>query len=100
MKHIKTFEELVTHIVDGEEIIEDFTVEVGDNIYCIYNKGVGRELEIGEKYTVDKVWNDWNDNGFIIFKLKETESRWMPWRFSKDPSHPLIVKNAAKKFNL
>lgn len=75
---------------------DDYCVNVGDTLYCIDNNGVVGSLELGEKYTVDKVFT-----GFpFIFRLKETESRWMKFRFSPDPNHKNIVKYKMNKYNL
>ena len=86
MKYIKEF-----------EMIEN-DIKVGDTLYCIDNTGVKRDLEIGEKYTVDDVLTRFDSE--LIIRLKETESRWLPFRFTKDPNHPVLVELNAKKYNL
>lgn len=83
MKYIKNFE-----MFEGDDI------KVGDILYCINNKGVELDLELGGKYTVDKITQ------YDIFRLKETESSWMPYRFTKDSNHPVLVELNAKKYNL
>lgn len=88
MKYIKSY----------ENTNEDYDVKVGDTLYCIDNKGVERDLEIGRKYTVDNVYISYN--GPLIFRLAETGSRWMKFRFSPDPNHINIVKMKANKYNL
>ena len=94
MKYLKNFTE-------GKNYMdESFEVKVGDILYCIYNNGVEQELSIGQKYTVDKVVPSELNNGLQIFNLAETNSRWMPWRFTKNPNHPIIVKYNMKKYNL
>lgn len=86
MKYIKKYEEF-----------EDYDVEVGDILYCINNKGVEQELELGGKYTIDMVQND---RVPITFRLAETGSRWYNYRFTKDPNHPILVELNAKKYNV
>lgn len=86
MKYLKIYEEL-----------EDFDVEVGDILYCINNRGVDQELKIGGKYTVDMVQSDRTP---VTFRLAETGSRWMTFRFTKNPNHPIIVMHNAKKYNI
>jgi hypothetical protein len=86
MKYIKQYEDL------------EYDVNVGDTLYCINNNGVERELDLGGKYTVDSVRND-NALG-PIFRLAETQSRWMRFRFTPDPNHIIIAKHNAKKYNL
>lgn len=77
----------------------DYPVNVGDVLYCIDNRGVDQDLELGGKYTVDKVNN--NDiNAPLIFRLAETGSRWMRYRFSPDPNHINIAKYKSNKYNL
>lgn len=76
--------------------MNDYDVIIGDILYCIINKGVERELEIGKVYTVDNVWLDREP---LIFQIKETKSRWMKWGFSKDPNHQLILEYNANKYN-
>jgi hypothetical protein len=71
--------------------------EIGDNVYCVDNLGVEQELELGQKYTIGQVWD--NDTERVIFRLVETESRWMRWRFTKDkdnhpPSERVILHRA------
>lgn len=89
MKYIKKYE-------DSENISD--SIRVGDILYCI-NSGVGAELEIGQKYTVDQISSD--SGPFChIFRLAETGSRWLPFRFTKDPNHPILVKYNADKYNL
>jgi hypothetical protein len=67
-------------------------INVGDTVYCIFNDGV--DLEIGKGYIVEYVWEDMG-----VFRVDDM-SRWMCWRFSKDPNHINIVKNNSKKYNL
>ena len=87
MKHLKSYE---------NNNIDDYKVHVGDILYCINNQGVERVLEIGDKYTVDKIYNTTP----FTFRLAETESRWMKFRFSPDSNHINIAKIKANKFNL
>lgn len=82
----------------GEFDIDD-DLSIGDILYCINNKGVERDLKMGEKYTVDDVYNRF-DPDRLCFRLKETGSRWLPFRFTKDPNHSILVELNAKKYNL
>ena len=108
MKHLKKFEDIPDEIDDatlyqklkGDDINPDYEVNVGDKLYCIYNNGVEQELEIGKEYTVDKVWPDEYYPKNTIFRLAELGSRWMKFRFSKDPNHINIVKHYTKNYNL
>ena len=83
MKYLKLYEEI------------DFsTIKEGDSIYCINNKGT--DLELGKEYIVDKVWSDREQ-----FRLADPEfSRWMGYRFTQDPHHPVVVKADSDKYNL
>jgi len=68
--------------------------KVGDRVYCIDNNGVEKDLDIGKGYTIDMVDN----RGVIqIFRLVETESRWMGFRFSKNPRDRKILAYFANK---
>lgn len=90
MRYIKNFE--------TKGISDDFDINVGDTLYCINNNGCEQDLTIGKAYTVDQV-DDRNPYN-VIFHIVETESRWMSYRFSKDPNHINIVKHNAKQYNL
>lgn len=74
----------------------DYEINVGDTLYCIRNNGVEQELSIGEPYTIEQIWT----KDLVIFRIKETESRWMKFRFSPNPNHPLIIKHNQKKFQI
>ena len=87
--NFKIFEESSFYLKDDD-------IKVGDVIYCINNKGVERDLEMGGKYTIDKICS-YNPT---IFRLTETQSRWMGFRFSLDPNHINIAKYNSNKFNL
>ena len=87
MKHIKTFEQKYSD-----------NINIGDILYCINNKGVERDLELGGRYTVDKIYAQ--DTPYTTFRLKETESSWMIFRFTKDQNHPVLVELNSKKYNL
>ena len=86
MKHIKKYE-------NSEE---NYDVNVGDTLYCINNNGVSHDLELGGKYTVDMV----DKRPPFVFRLAETGSRWMRFRFSPDPNHINIVNFNVGKYNL
>jgi len=96
MKYLNAFE-VWKWQKKGEFDIDD-ELSIGDILYCINNKGVERDLTLGEKYTVDDVYNRFEDQ--LSFKLKETESRWFPYRFTKDPNHPVLIELNSKKYDL
>ena len=90
MKHLKYFESHYKFKIEDNY----FVPKIGDYVYCINNNGVKQELELGQRYTVSEVWID------KTFRLKETDSRWMSWRFTTDPNHPIVLKVISNKFNI
>jgi len=71
--------------------------KIGDKIYCIDNHGVESELDLAQCYTVDLLDKNLNVQ---IFRLQETQSRWMTFRFTKDENHPKLIELRSKKYGL